>query len=120
MTERIHRPWGWYESLLIEAGYQVKRLCVEPKQALSLQSHEHRDEYWTVVQGKGLVTLGIERYLLENTEISEGSTVFIPKKRIHRATNTGSSPLVIIEVQRGGYLGEDDIKRYEDRYGRSS
>lgn len=109
-----HRPWGWFESLVIGDRFQVKRIHVNPGAALSLQSHHHRSEHWIVVSGTAEVQIEGETQLL-----SENCSVFIPVGAKHRLTNPGKLPLVLIEVQTGSYLGEDDIVRYEDIYARS-
>jgi mannose-1-phosphate guanylyltransferase/mannose-6-phosphate isomerase len=110
---RERRPWGWYDCLAQGPGFQVKRLHVHPGAALSLQSHRHRAEHWVVVQGTAQVTLG-EMV----TEVGENQSVYVPQGSIHRLENPGQTPMVLIEVQTGAYLGEDDIIRYEDRYAR--
>ena len=109
-----HRPWGWFESLARGKRFQVKRICVQPGAALSLQSHNHRSEHWIVVEGTANVTVGEEVKL-----VSEGQSVYVPLGAVHRMENPGKFPMVLIEVQIGGYLGEDDIIRYEDVYSRS-
>lgn len=110
---RDHRPWGWFESLAIGERFQVKRIVVHPGAALSLQSHHHRSEHWIVVQGTAQVTIG------ENVElVSENQSVYIPLGKKHRLENPGKLPMILIEVQTGSYLGEDDITRYEDIYAR--
>lgn len=109
-----YRPWGWYESLVIHDGFQVKRILVYPKGSLSLQSHNHRSEHWVVVKGAGKVTVDDEVRV-----INEGQSVYIPVGAKHRIENPGKQPVVFIEVQTGTYLGEDDIVRYEDFYGRA-
>lgn len=108
-----HRPWGWFESLVIGERFQVKRIHVHPGAALSLQSHHHRAEHWIVVSGTAEVTID-DRVDL----ISENQSVFIPLGAVHRMKNPGKLPMVLIEVQTGSYLGEDDIIRYEDLYAR--
>lgn len=108
-----HRPWGWYESLLVGGRFQVKRITVLPGASLSLQSHFHRSEHWIVVEGTAKVTVDDEVKLL-----SENQSVYIPVGTKHRMENPGRIPLVFIEVQTGSYVGEDDIVRYEDRYAR--
>jgi mannose-1-phosphate guanylyltransferase/mannose-1-phosphate guanylyltransferase/mannose-6-phosphate isomerase len=108
-----HRPWGWFESLVIGDRFQVKRIHVNPGAALSLQSHHHRSEHWIVVQGTAQVTVGNEVKL-----ISENQSVYIPLGAVHRMENPGKVPMVLIEVQTGTYLGEDDIIRYQDVYAR--
>jgi mannose-1-phosphate guanylyltransferase/mannose-6-phosphate isomerase len=111
---RDHRPWGWFESLAVGQRFQVKRIVVHPGAALSLQSHHHRSEHWIVVEGTARVTIGEKVQL-----ISENQSVYIPLGEKHRLENPGRLPMVLIEVQTGAYLGEDDITRYEDHYARS-
>ncbi len=108
-----HRPWGWFESLAIGPRFQVKRIVVNPGAALSLQSHHHRSEHWIVVEGTAKVTVDDEVQL-----VSENQSVYIPLGAVHRLENPGKVPMVLIEVQTGSYLGEDDIIRYEDVYAR--
>ena len=108
-----HRPWGWFESLVTGDRFQVKRIFVHPGAALSLQSHLHRAEHWIVVQGTAEVTVG-EKISL----ISENQSIYIPLGAKHRMFNPGKVPMVLIEVQTGGYFGEDDIIRYDDVYSR--
>ena len=108
-----HRPWGWFESLVIGDRFQVKRIHVHPGAALSLQSHHHRSEHWIVVEGTAKVTIDDDVRL-----ISENQSVYIPLGAVHRMENPGKVPMVLIEVQTGSYLGEDDIIRYEDVYAR--
>ena len=110
---RDHRPWGWFESLVIGSRFQVKRIVVHPGAALSLQSHHHRSEHWIVVEGTALVTVDDTKKL-----VSENQSVYIPLGAVHRMENPGKVPMVLIEVQTGSYLGEDDIIRYEDVYAR--
>jgi mannose-1-phosphate guanylyltransferase / mannose-6-phosphate isomerase len=108
-----HRPWGWFESLALGQRFQVKRIHVHPGAALSLQSHHHRAEHWIVVQGTARVTVEDQVSL-----VTENHAVYIPLGSRHRLENPGKLPMVLIEVQTGAYLGEDDIVRYEDGYGR--
>ncbi len=108
-----HRPWGTYTVLEEGPGFKIKRIMVYPGQKLSLQSHEHRAEHWVVVEGEAQVTNGDKNYRLKANE-----STFIPQGNKHRLENPGTSNLMIIEVQTGGYVGEDDIKRFEDSYGR--
>jgi len=108
-----HRPWGWFESLLMGDRFQVKRICVKPGAALSLQSHKYRSEHWIVVEGAAKVTIDEEIKL-----VKEGQSVFVPLGAKHRMQNPSKRPMVLIEVQIGSYLGEDDIIRYEDIYSR--
>ena len=110
---RDYRPWGWYESLVVGTRFQVKRIVVHPGAALSLQSHHHRAEHWIVVEGTAKVTIDDTVQLL-----SENQSVYIPLGAVHRMENPGKLPLTLIEVQTGGYLGEDDIIRYDDVYAR--
>ncbi|MDB2369689.1 mannose-1-phosphate guanylyltransferase/mannose-6-phosphate isomerase [Planktomarina temperata] len=109
-----HRPWGWFESLALGDCFQVKRICVKPSAALSLQSHKHRSEHWIVVEGTAKVTINDEITL-----VSEGQSIYVPLGAKHRMENPGKLPMVLIEVQIGTYLGEDDIIRYEDVYARN-
>ena len=108
-----HRPWGWFESLALGERFQVKRICVKPGAALSLQSHNHRSEHWIVVQGTAKVTINEEISIIQ-----EGQSVYVPLAIKHRMENHGSIPMILIEVQIGSYLGEDDIIRYSDVYNR--
>ena len=109
-----HRPWGWFEPLVNGERFQVKRIWVNPGASLSLQSHQHRSEHWVVVMGTATATIGPEVKI-----ISEGQSVYLPIGAIHRLQNFGKVPLLVIEVQTGAYLGEDDIIRYEDQYARN-
>ena len=109
-----HRPWGWYESLVVGSRFQVKRITVLPGASLSLQSHFHRSEHWIIVEGTAKVTVGEDAQLL-----SENQSVYVPVGAVHRIENPGRIPMVFIEVQTGSYVGEDDIVRYEDRYARN-
>ena len=111
---RDHRPWGWFETLALDGRFQVKRIVVHPGAALSLQSHFHRSEHWIVVQGTAKVTVNDTVTLL-----SENQSIYVPLGAVHRMENPGRVPMVLIEVQTGTYLGEDDIVRYEDIYARS-
>ncbi len=111
---RVFRPWGSYESLIIGEGFQVKRIVVNAGQRLSLQMHHHRAEHWVVVRGTAEVVNGDETMLL-----TEDQSTYIPIGAKHRLSNPGKYPLELIEVQSGSYLGEDDIVRFEDVYGRS-
>lgn len=110
---RVYRPWGSYESIDFGERYQVKRITVNPGAALSLQMHHHRAEHWIVVKGTAKVTRDDETYL-----VSENQSTYIPIGATHRLENNGAIPLEMIEVQSGSYLGEDDIVRFEDKYGR--
>lgn len=108
-----HRPWGWFESLILNDSFQVKRIFVKPGAAISLQSHKYRSEHWVIVEGSAKVTIDNQVQLME-----VGQSVFVPKGAIHRLENTTKFPTIFIEVQIGSYLGEDDILRYEDLYSR--
>ncbi|MCK0097035.1 mannose-1-phosphate guanylyltransferase/mannose-6-phosphate isomerase [Yoonia sp. F2084L] len=109
-----HRPWGWFESLALGDRFQVKRIVVNPGASLSLQSHHHRSEHWIVVQGTANVTVGNNVDL-----VTENQSIYIPLGTRHRLENPGKLPMVLIEVQTGAYLGEDDIVRHEDIYMRA-
>lgn len=115
MHRRVYRPWGCYEGVDVGERFQVKRITVNPGAALSLQMHHHRAEHWVVVKGTAQVTRGDETFI-----VTENESTFIPLGTRHRLENPGAIPLEIIEVQSGGYLGEDDIVRFEDRYNRES
>jgi len=110
----VHRPWGTYAALKEEDSYKVKRITVKPGESLSLQYHHHRAEHWVVVQGRGIVQIGEIEH-----ETLPGQYRHIPLREKHRLTNTGQEELVLIEVQCGDYLGEDDIVRLADTYGRA-
>lgn len=114
LHRRVYRPWGSYESIDVGDRYQVKRLTVKPGAVLSLQMHHHRAEHWIVVRGTAEITRGDEVFML-----TENQSTYIPIGARHRIANPGTLPLDIIEVQSGGYLGEDDIVRFEDNYGRA-
>jgi mannose-1-phosphate guanylyltransferase / mannose-6-phosphate isomerase len=113
LHRQVHRPWGWYDSIDSGERFQVKRIMVKPGAALSLQMHHHRAEHWIVVSGTAEVTNGDAVLLL-----TENQSTYIPLGQTHRLRNPGKVPLEIIEVQSGSYLGEDDIVRFEDTYGR--
>ena len=110
---KVHRPWGWYDSIDSGERFQVKRIVVNPGASLSQQMHHHRAEHWVVVKGTAQVTNGERTFLL-----GENESTYIPLGHVHRLANPGKVPLEIIEVQSGSYLGEDDIVRFEDTYGR--
>ncbi len=112
---KVHRPWGWYDSIDMGPRFQVKRIMVKPGASLSLQMHHHRAEHWIVVQGTAEVTCGEKK-----TVLTENQSTYIPLGEVHRLANPGKLPLEIIEVQSGSYLGEDDIVRFEDTYGRTT
>lgn len=111
---RVYRPWGSYETIAISAGFQVKRIIVKQGQKLSLQMHHHRAEHWVVVRGTARVTCGEKVFLLH-----EDQSTYIPLGEKHRLENPGNILLELIEVQSGSYLGEDDIVRFDDVYGRT-
>jgi mannose-1-phosphate guanylyltransferase/mannose-6-phosphate isomerase len=115
LHRRVHRPWGWYDSIDAGSRFQVKRIMVKPGASLSLQMHHHRAEHWIVVSGTAEVTCGDAKLLL-----TENQSTYIPLGQTHRLANPGKLPLELIEVQSGSYLGEDDIVRFEDTYGRST
>ena len=110
---RIYRPWGYYQDVDSAARYKVKRIVVKPGSMLSLQKHFHRSEHWVVVKGTAEVTLGGEVRV-----VHENESIYIPIGSVHRLANPGKIPLELIEVQSGSYLGEDDIQRFDDVYGR--
>lgn len=110
----VHRPWGTYQVLEEGPAYKIKKIVVDAGQKLSLQRHEHRAEHWVVITGTAKVTCG-EKVL----EMNANESTFIPQGEKHRLENVGAEPLVIIEVQTGAYVGEDDIERFEDIYGRA-
>ena len=109
------RPWGWFENLVEMPGYKVKRLHVQPGASLSLQSHQYPSEHWVVVSGTATVVVGEDSF-----EVLKNASVYISSGKRHRLANDLEVPLVIIEVQTGSYLGEDDIVRYSDVYNRTS
>jgi mannose-1-phosphate guanylyltransferase / mannose-6-phosphate isomerase len=113
-SRKVVRPWGFYENLIVNERSQVKRIVVDPGGQLSLQKHFHRSEHWVVVEGSALVTRNESRSVL-----NENECIFLPVGCVHRLENPGRIPLTIIEVQVGSYLGEDDIVRFEDSYGRN-
>ena len=114
LHRKVHRPWGWYDSIDMGERFQVKRIMVKPGASLSLQMHHHRAEHWIVVQGTAEIVNGDKTLLL-----TENQSTYIPLGQVHRLSNPGKVPLEIIEVQSGSYLGEDDIVRYQDTYGRN-
>jgi mannose-1-phosphate guanylyltransferase/mannose-6-phosphate isomerase len=113
LHRKVHRPWGWYDSIDDGQRFKVKHIQVKPKASLSLQKHHHRAEHWVVVKGTAEITCGEKTILL-----TENQSTYIPLGETHRLANPGTIPLEIIEVQSGSYLGEDDIVRFEDHYGR--
>ncbi len=114
LHRKVHRPWGWYDSIDEGGRFKVKRIQVKPKASLSLQKHHHRAQHWIVVKGTAEITNG-EKVLL----LTENQSTYIPLGEVHRLANPSTIPLEIIEVQSGSYLGEDDIVRFEDTYGRA-
>ncbi|WP_293500094.1 mannose-1-phosphate guanylyltransferase/mannose-6-phosphate isomerase [Roseateles sp.] len=114
LHRKVHRPWGWYDSIDHGPRHQVKRIMVKPGASLSLQMHHHRAEHWIVVSGTAEIVNGDKTILL-----TENQSTYIPLGQTHRLANPGKVPLEIIEVQSGSYLGEDDIVRFEDTYGRT-
>lgn len=114
LHRKVHRPWGWYDRIDEGGRFKVKRIQVKPKASLSLQKHHHRAEHWIVVSGTAEITNGDKVLTL-----TENQSTYIPLGEVHRLTNPGRIPLEIIEVQSGSYLGEDDIVRFEDTYGRA-
>lgn len=113
LHRKVHRPWGWYDSIDEGGRFKVKRIQVKPKASLSLQKHHHRAEHWIVVTGTAEITNGDKVLTL-----TENQSTYIPLGEVHRLANPGTIPLEIIEVQSGSYFGEDDIVRFEDTYGR--
>lgn len=113
LHRKVHRPWGWYDSIDQGEGFKVKRIQVKPGASLSLQKHERRAEHWIIVKGRAEVTCGSRVFSL-----GENESTYIPLGEMHRLANLGTTPLEMVEVQSGDYLGEDDIVRFEDRYGR--
>ncbi len=114
LHRKVHRPWGWYDSIDEGSHFKVKRIQVKPGASLSLQKHHHRAEHWIVVKGTAEITNGDKVLFL-----TENQSTFIPMGEVHRLANPGAMPLEIIEVQSGSYLGEDDIVRFDDHYGRN-
>ena len=113
LPRNVHRPWGWFNRLDESENFTVKLIVVKPGESLSLQKHEHRAEHWVVVNGVAEVTCGDVTFML-----AENQSTYIPLGAIHRLANPGKEMLELIEVQSGTYLGEDDIIRFEDAYGR--
>ena len=109
----IYRPWGNYSSISEGKNWQVKKIIVEKGESLSLQLHNHRSEHWVVVSGQALIEIEGEKRLLNKNE-----SAYIPLGSKHRLSNPGNLPLILIEVQSGDYFGEDDIIRFQDKYGR--
>jgi mannose-1-phosphate guanylyltransferase/mannose-6-phosphate isomerase len=113
LHKTVFRPWGYYTCMNSGKGYLTKTICVMPKQKLSIQSHEHRSEHWVVLEGRALVLLNGKEY-----NVDAGESIDIPLKSKHSLQNPYDEELKIIEVQKGDYISEDDIIRYEDCYGR--
>jgi mannose-1-phosphate guanylyltransferase/mannose-6-phosphate isomerase len=113
LHRKVSRPWGWFDTLEDEPMFKVKRICVNPGESLSLQKHQHRSEHWVVVKGIAEIKCGEKTMRLQENE-----STFIPKGEFHQLSNPGKDSLEIVEVQSGTYLGEDDIERIEDKYGR--
>ena len=111
---RTERPWGWFETVSEQAGHKIKRIAVLPGQQISLQRHHQRSEHWVVVQGRARVTVDAQVF-----DLDVGGHCDIAQGQVHRLANTGTEPVEIIEVQFGSYLGEDDIERLQDDYGRN-
>ena len=114
LHKKIFRPWGSYTSLIESEGWLVKKIEVNPGSKLSLQMHNHRAEHWIVVSGTAEIEIDKNKFTLNKNE-----STFIPLKSKHRLTNPSKSPLILIEIQSGEYIGEDDIVRFKDEYGRS-
>ena len=114
LHRKVHRPWGWYDSIEDGDRFKVKRIQVKPGGSLSLQKHAHRSEHWVVIKGVATIQNGDQKLTL-----IENQSTYIPPGVTHRLSNFGDTPLEIIEVQSGGYLGEDDIVRFDDSYGRA-
>ncbi len=115
LHRKVHRPWGWYDTIDTGNRFKVKRIQVKPGASLSLQKHHHRAEHWIVVKGTAEITNGGK-----TIQLTENQSTYIPLGEVHRLSNPGATPLEIIEVQSGSYLGEDDIVRFEDHYGRGA
>ena len=119
-NERGERPWGYYLVLIEDEHYKVKQFVVQPGKRLSLQKHLKRSEHWQVVRGKALVTVGNDLDKLALVFLAPGEYIDIPTEAYHRVENAGTEDLIIIEVQMGAYVGEDDIIRFEDDFGRTN
>jgi mannose-6-phosphate isomerase-like protein (cupin superfamily) len=109
----FERPWGSYYNAHEEDGFKIKKILVKPGARLSLQSHQNRSEHWVVISGEAIVTLD-----KKEMKMTRDQYIYIPKQSIHRLQNIGTNDLILVEVQLGDYLGEDDIKRYQDDYNR--
>tara|TARA_B100000886_G_C20400520_1_gene482378 strand:- start:879 stop:1220 length:342 start_codon:yes stop_codon:yes gene_type:complete len=112
--EKNYRPWGFYENILVESNYLIKKITILPSSRLSLQSHSYRSEYWIVIKGKGKYVVGDNKF-----DFSEGNSIFIPQNVKHRLINDSSTNIEIIEIQKGEKISEDDIIRYQDDYKRN-
>ena len=112
---KVHRPWGWYDSIDEDDGFKVKRIMVRPGASLSLQKHKHRAEHWVVVRGEATIQVGEKVF-----QLTANQSTYIPQGEVHRLSNHHDEPLEIIEIQSGSYLGEDDIVRLDDVYGRTA
>lgn len=110
---RVEKPWGFYEVLAQSSGYKIKLIVVYPGELLSLQRHKNRMEHWYIIKGKAKIEIDGKNFSLQ-----KGKSIDIPKFSWHRLSNPGDEKLEVIEIQTGNYLGEDDIERAEDRYGR--
>ncbi len=115
---RVFRPWGYYETIQMGSNYQVKHIQVKPGARLSIQMHHHRAEHWVMTSGQAKILLGKDEKDLKEHNLKDNDYIYIPLGDVHCIENTGTEPLDFIEVQHGGYLGEDDIVRFDDRYGR--
>jgi mannose-1-phosphate guanylyltransferase len=115
----VYRPWGRYDSIDVGDRYQAKRITVNPGAKLSVQMHHHRAEHWVVVSGAAMVSCGESLETLKSFVVNENESTYIPIGHIHALENLGVIPLEMIEIQSGSYLGEDDIVRFEDKYGRA-
>ena len=113
--KKIFRPWGYYVSVIEDNKWKVKMISVKPREQLSLQRHKHRAEHWVVVKGTASIEVNNKEF-----ELYENQSAFIPQESKHRLRNPGNTSLVLIEVQTGSYLGEDDIERFNDNYGRAN
>ena len=111
--EKINKPWGFYENILIQSNYLIKKITIFPSKRLSLQSHSFRSEYWIVIKGNGEYIIGDNKF-----NLSEGNNIFIPQNVKHRIINNSTENIEIIEIQKGNKISEDDIIRYEDDFNR--
>ena len=111
MNKKVKRPWGYYNLLVKQSDYLIKKIVISPKKSISLQKHNHRSEHWIVLKGKANILIGTKKIVLK-----ESQSVFVPEKRKHKITNNLSEPLVILETQIGELLSEEDIIRYDVDY----